>query len=342
MQVQLRRMSQALKPYAQTFRLAASYLAILLIMSITFSAVLYHTSARDIGHQIPPDSFYETLPDTSLPQFHSYFRERLARSQHDLFTHLLILNLVVLLAGALVSFVLARRALEPIEDALNAQSRFAADASHELRTPLAAIQTENEVALRNPNLTLSRSKELLASNLEEVTRLQGLAEGLLRLSREEASDIKLEPVALAAVIEAAINHYQKAAEIKSIKLKPKAPAELRVLADARGAEQALGILLDNAIKYSPVKTSVTITAGRQNKSGFLRVRDEGPGIPADDLPHIFERFYRADQSRSSQAVSGHGLGLALADKLVNQLGGNITVTSKPGKGSTFTISLPLI
>lgn len=341
MRPQLRRMNQALKPYAQTFRLAASYLAIMLIMSITFSAVLYHTSARDIGRQIPPDSFYQTLPDTSLPQFHSYFRERLAHSQHDLFSHLLLLNLIVLLAGALVSFILARRALEPIEDALHAQSRFAADASHELRTPLAAIQTENEVALRNPNLTLDRSKELLASNIEEVTRLQGLAEGLLRLSREEASDIILEPVAVAAVIEATIQRHQKAAAAKSITLKPKAPADLRIIADTHGTEQALSILLDNAIKYSQPKTSVTITAGRQNKTGFLRVRDEGPGIPADDLPHIFERFYRADQSRTSQTVSGHGLGLALAQKLVEQLGGTITVSSKPGKGSTLTIHLPL-
>jgi signal transduction histidine kinase len=239
-----------------------------------------------------------------------------------------------------VSYILARRNLEPIEEAIEAQSRFASDASHELRTPLAAIQTENEVALRNPKLTLARAKDILTSNLEEVTRLQALSAGLLRLAREDGRDITLSPVALSEAVAQAISHYHKPAKQKHITVTNKVSGTV-VHADQHSLTQALEILLDNAIKYSPVKTTVAITGGKRGKEGFVTVADEGPGISSKDLPLIFDRFYRADISRSSQRVSGHGLGLALAQKIVEQSGGAINAKSKLGKGAKFTISFPL-
>ena len=337
---QLHALRLRFKPYTQTFRLAASYLAIIMIMSLGFSAVIYHTSAQEIGRQLPPNSLYEQIDNNDQNIFDDFFRQRISHGQHELFVRLTYINIVVLLSGAAVSYVLARRSLEPIEEAMAAQSRFASDASHELRTPLAAIQTENEVALRNPKLTLVRSKEILASNLEEVTRLQALSDGLLRLAREDSRDIVLAPIALADVVEEAISHYQKPAQRKHITIVPKV-GSLVVHADRPGLVQVLDILLDNAIKYSPAKTTITVSGTRRGKDGLLSVTDEGPGISGKDLPLIFDRFYRADASRTSQQVSGHGLGLALAQKIVEQSGGSIDVKSKLGKGAKFTVSFPL-
>jgi signal transduction histidine kinase len=312
-----------------------------MVMSLGFSAIIYHTSANEIARQLPPNSLYGQISDDNQGVFDEFFRQRISRGQHELFTKLLIINTLVLVGGAAVSYVLARRTLEPIEEAMEAQSRFASNASHELRTPMAAIQTENEVALRNPKLTLARSKQILRSNLEEVTRLQELSDGLLRLAREDGRDITLEPVVLAEVVTDVISHYRKPASQKHISIVNKVN-QASVYADRHGLTQVLSILLDNAIKYSPAKTTVTVTSGGRGKDGHISVADEGPGINSNDLPHIFDRFYRADTSRTSQQVSGHGLGLALAQKIVEQSGGTIDVKSKPGKGTKFVVSFPLV
>jgi signal transduction histidine kinase len=222
---------------------------------------------------------------------------------------------------------------------MDAQSRFASDASHELRTPLATMQVENEVALRNPKLTLGRAKELLQSNLEETMRLRAMSEHLLRLARDTNQPVKLVPVNVAEAVEVAAGAVQKLAHAKNITIDNKAAAT-PALADETCLVEAAQILLDNALKYSHDDTKVTITTATKNGFVQVRVSDQGVGIDAKDLPHIFERFYRADQSRSKLNVDGNGLGLSLAQKIVEQIGGRITVTSKAGKGSTFTIELP--
>lgn len=115
----------------------------------------------------------------------------------------------------------------------------------------------------------------------------------------------------------------------------------RVKANDQALSRVISVLLDNAIKYSPDKSVVRIQAEIRGKHYLLRIKDQGPGINAKDLPHIFQRFYRADPSRTKTTQGGYGLGLAIADKLVRQMGGKISVTSKPRKGSSFTVNLPL-
>lgn len=338
MQHRIRAIRRWLRPHYRTLQLAASYLLIIMIMSISFSVVLYHTSANEIGRQLPPHSLYD--PDADYDRFDEFFNNRISRGQHDLLTEFIALNVGVLVAGAFVSYVLARRTLEPIEEAIEAQSRFAADASHELRTPLAAIQAENEVALRNPKLTLGRAKALLASNLEEVTRLQALAEALLKLAREdEPATLPLKPVNMSEVVSNAVNHCLKAAQVKHLTIDDQVP-NLTALSDHRAVQQIVNVLLDNAVKYSPNHSTIAVTGQADGHHIVVAVADQGSGIGEDDLPHIFERFYRADQSRTSQQVGGYGLGLALADKLADQLGATIGVDSTVGTGSTFTLTLP--
>jgi signal transduction histidine kinase len=326
------------KENATTVRLGLSYLAIIMVLSIGFSIIFYNTSIHELGRELPPRDLGRL---SSMPTLDSFIRQRIAQGKHALFEKLLVLNVGALVFGAAVSYVLARQALEPIEEAVEAQSRFASDASHELRTPLAVIQAENEVALRSKDLTLARAKELLASNLEEAVKLKGLSEGLLRLAQKSRSDTTLEPVSLADVATEATNHVLKLAQKKGITIEDKVP-KIMVNAEMGHLTQAIVVFLDNAIKYSYEKSTIYITAEVKGRAGYIHVRDEGVGIPADILPHIFDRFYRADVARSKQDGSGYGLGLSLARTIVQQLDGEVIVRSTPGKGSIFTIKLPVV
>lgn len=334
--------AQALRVIRSTTgRLALSYLAIIMAMSICFSFVFYRISSHELGRQLPVVSSFELPPDRTVVEFGDYrhfFERRIDEGRGDLLAKLVILNMLTLVAGAFLSYYLARRTLEPIEKAMDAQSRFASDASHELRTPLAAMQAENEVALRDSGLTLPRAKQLLASNLEEVTRLRDLSDGLLRLARGD-KELERQPVWLDDVASDAMNVVITLAQAKHISIEETVP-HVQTMGDKQSLVRALVILLDNAIKYSD-EHSVIRLGGTSGKQLSVYVQDVGVGIDAKHLSHIFDRFYRVDQARSKQEVSGYGLGLAIAKKIVEQHNGTISVKSAPQKGAIFTINLPL-
>lgn len=327
---------------AATLRLAASYLAVIMVLSIAFSVVFYRTSIHAIGRQIPPQSVYGDGFRGFIggDTFNTFFTQRISEGRSELIGRLLLLNVLTLFIGAIISYYLARASLEPIEEAMEAQSRFSSDASHELRTPLTAIRTRNEVALRKPKLSLTEAKQVIESNLNEVIKLEDLSEGLLRLAREDGKPLKLAPVGLDEVVGEAINKVIEPAQAKRISIDETVP-KISVLADATSLTQAIKILLDNAIKYSPSKTTIKIGANRKGKFAFLDIKDQGQGIKAADLPHIFDRFYRADHARTKQGENGYGLGLSIAKKIIDQHGGEITVKSAVDKGATFTIKLAL-
>jgi len=325
---------------SRTARLAASYLAIIMLMSVGFSVIFYNTSSHELQRKLPPPTIFYRANNNGQLVYERYVDNRISEAQKHLALNLLLVNLLTLAGGSILSYMLARRTLEPIEQAMEAQARFASDASHELRTPLAAIQAENEVALRKDSLSLERARELLQSNVEEVKKLRELAEGLLRLAHEDQHELDIKPVALADVTTEAVNRVIKSAQTKNITITDKV-GNIKALGDQPSLIQILSVLLDNAVKYSAKGQNVTITASVKGKQAWLSVIDKGQGIAAADLPHIFDRFYRADSSRSSQHESGYGLGLSIAYKIIQQHDGTITVTSAPGKGSTFTIKLPL-
>jgi signal transduction histidine kinase len=233
---------------------------------------------------------------------------------------------------------LARRTLRPIESALAAQTRFAGDASHELRTPLTAMKSELEVALRDPKLSAEEARGLLGSNLEEVGKLETLAAGLLRLARHEQTPLELVPVDLSVVSERALSRVATAAARRQVKLTSHV---LGVVAgDAESLVELTVVLLDNAIKYSHIGDEVELRSADQGHTVDLIVRDHGAGIPAANLPHIFERFYRADSSRSKDTTPGYGLGLSIAAQIAQFHHATIDATSRFGAGSTFTVHLP--
>lgn len=246
-----------------------------------------------------------------------------------------------LIIGA-ISYFLAGKTLQPIQNMVDEQRRFLADASHELRTPLTSLRTATEVSLRDKGLKLTEAKTLLKDNLDEIKNLQYLSEGLLRLSAFEKKEVDLvmESVAIDQVIKEAVKKVTAQAGLKKIKVKVSVDKTF-VKGDRLALVEVVVILLDNAIKYSPRNTVITVSSQKKRSTVKIVIQDQGIGIASKDMPHIFDRFYRADESRSSTFGTGYGLGLPIAQRIVEQHAGRITVMSYPTQGSTFYVELPV-
>lgn len=334
--------------HSATVRLTGTYLTIIMLMSIVFSFVLYNTSSRQLDRQEIPQEIarvYTSLDQSgerlgSASDLQQFLEQRADEGRHELLVRLAIMNVTVFLAGVAVSYTLARRSLGPIEEAMEAQTRFVSDASHELRTPLTTLQTTNEVALRKSKLTIAEARKLIGHNVEEAVRLKQLSDGLLGLLKHDGHIRQRTAVSLQAVTTEAVNHIAPAAIAKRMAVNDSV-ANIKVRSDEASLIQIVTILLDNAVKYSPNGTEIFVDAKARSKTAQLTIRDQGIGIKATDLPHIFDRFYRADTSRSHRQVEGYGLGLAIAKKLADQLDIDITVKSSQDEGTTFTLKLPL-
>jgi two-component system sensor histidine kinase CiaH len=323
-------------------KLTTWYIAIVMALSIGCSIALYNVSSNDLENNIRrrlPLSVNELLTPKDVRSLADLRSRQLDTDLSHLKNNLIYFNILVLVFGGAASYALARRTLEPIEESLEAQKRFTSDASHELRTPLTAIQAEIEVALRDSKLTKAQAVELLQSNLEEVGKLRRLSDGLLNLA-QHTKPTDIVPTDIKPVVKEAVERIEKLAAIKKIKIDDKTK-DLTLKADHYSLTELFVILIDNAIKYSPDGKRIEITSQIAGKSGRISIKDQGIGIKASDLPHIFDRFYRSDTSRSKTQAEGYGLGLAIARKIADSLDGSIEVKSAPTKGSTFTIVLPV-
>ncbi len=322
-------------------KLTLGYLAIIMALSIGFSVAIYHISSNELERSAsrPVDLYTNIFGPESASEVNKLRQQQLEKDRNHLKLNLALFNSGVLLVGGGLSYFLARRTLVPIEEMLEMQKRFSGDASHELRTPLTAMQSEIEVALRDPDLSKQEAVKLLKSNLEEVGKLKALSEGLLTLATS-GKDGPRQPVPLRAVTAEAIGQVAKRAKDRRINIKSSAEA-IEVVGNHQQILNLLNILLDNAIKYSPKGAEVMLAVKAKDRYALISVSDRGPGIAPRDLPHIFERFYRADTSRTKGRKEGYGLGLAIAKKIVDLHGGTIDVASQPAKGSTFQVRLPL-
>lgn len=252
---------------------------------------------------------------------------------------LFVINLFALAIGGLLSYWFAGRTLRPIEEAHEAQARFTADASHELRTPLANMRLENEVFLRQKEFTEAEGREQIASNLEEIQRLERLSNNLLALHQYGQVALTRIPVVAGKVIDEAVLQVTSTAAAKKVALSV-GVAPARVMAHRDSLVQLVDILLDNALKYGAKGGSVVVHG--QEKAGryVLAVQDKGPGLAPADIPYIFDRLYRGDKARSTQ-VSGYGLGLALAREIAQANGATISARNLREGGACFEVSLEL-
>jgi two-component system, OmpR family, sensor kinase len=227
-----------------------------------------------------------------------------------------------------------------LSKAIGEMKQFTASISHELRTPLTVIRGEAEVMLLEPH-SVEEYRRVLSSHLEEYDRLSRLINRLLVLARAEAGEIQMNftPIDLAQLTRSLVDQLDTVASSKQVTLSAVFKETVIVRADRDWLETAILNLLDNAIKYTPAAGLITAIAFKEGLEGLLEIRDSGIGITSEALPHIFERFYRADPSRRSHS-EGAGLGLSLVQWIVDQHHGKIDVRSEPGIGSCFTIRFP--
>ena len=222
----------------------------------------------------------------------------------------------------------------------NARRRFVSDASHELKTPLAAIRLLTDSILQTDNIDRATAREFVADIGAEAERLSRITEDLLRLTRLDSG--VLEPpvvVDVLPVLEQVMRMMNLVAQEKKIDLTYRAEDGCTVLATKDEIHQIIYNLTDNAVKYSPPGSAVQVILDRTGEQVRLSVRDNGAGIPEEDLPRIFERFYRVDKARS-RAAGGTGLGLSIVSDTVKRRGGTVVAANRPGGGAVFTVCWP--
>jgi heavy metal sensor kinase len=228
-----------------------------------------------------------------------------------------------------------------LQQALARQRAFAADAAHELRTPLAILGVELELAGR-PTRTREELVSAVAAAADETERLTRLAEDLLLLASNDDGRpaLRREVTSLAAVLGESVSTATPRADARNVRLEVDSPAGVVALVDAARLRQALDNLVENALRFAPQGTAVELVARRTGDRVVIEVSDSGPGFPATFLPHAFERFRRADQSRARQD-GGTGLGLAIVSSIAEAHGGRAGAKNRPGGGATVWLDLPI-
>ena len=314
-----------------TLKLTAVYTAVIMVISIGFSVCLGMVTVGELKRPYDVPSLFKELRVDE--DFTRVYQVRSKSVESKVWASLTLININMLIVGIALSYLLARWTLRPIERAMDDETRFVSDASHELRTPLATMRMENEVLLRDTEAKKSDYKEQLKSNLEEIDKLRQLTDTLLRLSG--SSKLEMGIVDASNVVASAVERISHAAEVKNIAVDNKI-GHFMLNTNEDAISEIVYIFLDNAVKYAPADSTVEIYSSDKKS---ISVCDHGPGIADKDLPNIFNRFYRADESRNSE---GFGLGLSLASRMAEQLNGKVQAANNGGKnapGATFTVKL---
>jgi signal transduction histidine kinase len=313
-------------------RLTLAYAGILALLQLAFSVVVYLLISLVVWQDVQPISDWPGMPEVARAMM---FKDAM---------FLLVANIVGLALVAGAAFLLAKTALRPLEQAIALQRQFTNDASHDLRTPLAVIRTETSAALHNAGLSEEAGERLRIID-EQAQRMERLIDQLLTLSHVDAdSALECEPTDLVVVVNVVVRDLQPLAQARSIDLSVNRSESALVMGDELKLSQLVANLVDNAIKYSPERTSVEVGVWQARDAAYVAVADRGAGIPVEEQERIFLRFHRLDQARNgaNTGPAGHGLGLPLCRWIARAHGGDIAVDSRDGRGSIFTVRLPAL
>jgi len=326
-------------------KLTALYLATIMLITVSFSVGVYSILTHEVERfgRIQRNRIENRIIPASPghPPFLLDDPALINETRTRVAVTLVVIDAVILVCSGLLGYLLAGRTLRPIKDMVDEQHRFISDASHEFKTPLTALKSSFEVSLRDPNLDIGQAKRLIKDGVEDVDNLSTLATSLLELAQFEKPNHKngFETLELDEVVGKAIDVIKPLAQKNYIKVNFQG-SHLKVFGDKDKLTQVFTILLDNAVKYSHAGKNVDIVStSLDSKTVRVKVVDQGIGISSKDLPHVFDRFYRADSSRSKADVSGYGLGLSIAKSIVEAHEGKISVESELGKGTTVQLNL---
>ena len=253
---------------------------------------------------------------------------------------LTLLSLMVLILAAFffISRLFANRAVRPMEDAFDKQSRFVTDASHELKTPLSVINANCGVLYANEDEPVASQRKWVDSIVRAADRMTGLTDNLLSLARleETGHELQVSSFDLSAAVAAAVSEIEQTAQEKGLQVTARIEPDIQAESDREQMLNILNLLLDNAVKYTNDGDEITVSLQKEKRRIVCTVRNSGEGIPPEDLPRLFDRFYRGDPARSS-GNGGYGLGLAIAKAAANRLKAELTVSSEQGQYTEFLL-----
>ena len=262
---------------------------------------------------------------------------------------LAVVEVAALAVFFVISLFFSRWALRPVARAWTQQRRFVADASHDLKTPLTVILANTSIALEHPERSVASQSQWLESTQHEAEAMQGLVGDLLALAKMDeeeaaaqsgAARSAFEEVDLSDVLEGEALQFESVAFERGVKLESQVEPGIELRGNEQRLRRLAGTLIDNACKYVDDGGAVDVSLSRSGKQARLAVRNTGAPISPEDLPHVFDRFYRADKARTGGA-GGHGLGLAIARAIAEEHGGTLTASSTQAEGTVFTATLPL-
>lgn len=321
-------------------KLTALYFGVILFIVILFSAIVINTQNKQLDRVneirifTPPMTFAQR----DLYDNHEELEALIHEVKLQNLREIILLDLVILLAASFLSYYLSGKTLEPIIETLDKQRRFVSDASHELRTPLTNIKTEAEVMNRSKSTTIDEYKEFTKNVIEDVDHLSDLVNFLLETAKleERALNVSKTEVDLVELAKSTTDKFSTTAEAKNVTIKFKSERKkMKVITDKLLFQRLLSIIIDNAIKYNKEDGKVNVEVFlNQNKEACVEIKDTGHGIPNDSLPKIFDKFYRVSEDRNEK---GFGLGLSIAKRLAMEIGVDIEVESRVGKGTSFVL-----
>ncbi len=325
-------------------KLMGWYLLVIMLVSVFFSVVIYKAVIWEIErsvHRMPArlQRMHPELRNIGR----DFYNDELLIAKRRVLLGLLGLNGTIFVFSVGSGYFLAGKALEPLEKAHEEQRRFVADASHELRTPLTSLMAMVEIARRDKGFKLKDARKLMDQSLEEIEDMNRLISDLLDLSKFESGSggLKLEKINFGKIVEKSIRRISLVSSSKKIIVRKSVDEGLVIKGDAASLNKMVMVLLDNSIKYTDKGGKVFVEAYRKGKCVYLKVRDTGIGMERKAIPRVFDRFYRVEKSRSKIKARGFGLGLSIAKNIVELHSGKISVKSKLGKGTTFTVKLPI-
>ncbi len=262
---------------------------------------------------------------------------------------LAVVEVAALAVFFVISLFFSRWALRPVARAWTQQRRFVADASHDLKTPLTVILANTSIALEHPERSVASQSQWLESTQHEAEAMQSLVGDLLALAKMDEEEAAAQSGAarpafeegdLSDVLEGEVLQFESVAFERGVKLESQVEPGIELRGNEQRLRRLAGTLIDNACKYVDDGGAVNVSLSRAGKQAKLEVRNTGAPISPEDLPHVFDRFYRADKARTGGA-GGHGLGLAIARAIAEEHGGTLTASSTQAEGTAFTATLPL-
>jgi signal transduction histidine kinase len=315
-------------------KLTALYVVTMLVIMVIFSGALYNAIAKNVRVRLNtrPNVGFGFVAEPRIPiEIQRVVREEILA---DIRQSIFLLDLFLTLFIALIGYILAGKTLEPVQKAFEKQKRFVADASHDLRTPLTAMQTEIEVALRDKGE--GQARHVLESTLSEVRTLSSLVNDLVLMARIDGDSLpKKNALNITAVLHGVVKKIEPEAHAKKLALTVTVQ-EGSMLGFESLLVRAFMNVIENAVTYTS-SGSITITGVSEKDTYIVTVTDTGVGIPKDDLPHIFDRFYRGTKARSD--VHHSGLGLAITKEIIDLHKGKISIESSEA-GTIVTLTLP--